>query len=171
MVPNSRPVYTHLRRSPQTHLAPGATSGEEQRLSNAQASLALRHLRPLQANLNHRPAVAQAYQAELAALGFSVPQPPAKAEPAFVRYPLWVEDRAAAAGQAAFLVVLGRWFDSVLEEAESPAYGGYEMGTCPRAEAAPKHLVNLPTHPRVSAWDVDAIVWAVTRATDGVKGQ
>ena len=46
---------------------------------------------------------------------------------------------------------------SVLEEAISPDHGGYEKGSCPRVEAAAEHLVNLPTHPRVTNRDVHAV--------------
>ena len=55
-------------------------------------------------------------------------------------------------------MLLGNWFTSVLEEAASPEHGGYEMGSCPRAEAAAQHLVNLPTHPLIDDSDIDAIV-------------
>ncbi|GAJ11766.1 unnamed protein product, partial [marine sediment metagenome] len=58
----------------------------------------------------------------------------------------------------------------VLEESISPAHGNYEMGSCPRAEAAAEHLVNLPTHPRVKQRDVDLIVSAVARAKSSKRG-
>jgi dTDP-4-amino-4,6-dideoxygalactose transaminase len=66
--------------------------------------------------------------------------------------------------------VLGQWFNTVLEESISPAHGDYEMGSCPRAEAAAEHLVNLPTHPRVKQRDVDLIVSAVARAKPSKRG-
>lgn len=179
--PYTRPIYRLLGRSPRTHLMPGATSGAErhgakpanyeQRLSNGQAALALRQLRRLDGNLAHRRAVAAAYQARLSARGFAVPRPPAGAEPAFVRYPLWVEDRATTMRVAASTAVLGGWFSTVLGEAVSPAHGEYEPGSCPRAEASTRHLVNLPTHSRVSARDVEAIVAAVTRAATVTGGR
>lgn len=56
----------------------------------------------------------------------------------------------------------GIWFTSVLEDADSPAAGGYEVGSCPRAEAVAQHLVNLPTHPRVASRDADALAGLVT---------
>jgi dTDP-4-amino-4,6-dideoxygalactose transaminase len=168
----TRPIYMFLRRSPRTHLAPGATPVEEQRgvrpadyeqrLSNAQAVLALRQLRRLESNLAHRRAVADAYRARLQEQGFKVPKPPSEAVPAFVRFPVWVKDRPKAMRVAAPHVVLGQWFNSVLEESVSPAHGDYEMGTCPRAEAAAEHLVNLPTHQRVNARDIDVILSAVS---------
>lgn len=155
------------------HPLPKATSAEEiqgtrpsnyeQRLSNAQAALGLRQLRRLAANVAHRRRIAQAYMQRLPQLGFAAPQPPPKAEPAYLRYPIWVEDREAAVRTAAPHAVLGTWFTSVLEEAASPAHGGYEMGSCPQAELAATHLVNLPTHLRVSDRDVDALVRALEK--------
>ena len=166
----TRAFYELLGRR---HPLPRATTEEElrgarpanyeQRLSNAQAALALRQLRRLESNLAHRRTVANVYNARLSERGFGVPQPPAKANPAFVRYPVWVEDRAVAQRITAPHAVLGTWFTSVLEEAVSPVCSGYEMGSCPRAEAAVRQLVNLPTHPRVSLQDVEAIVAAMAR--------
>jgi hypothetical protein len=60
--------------------------------------------------------------------------------------------------------VLGTWFTSVLEEAESPAAGDYRARSCPTAEAAARHLVNLPTHLRVTPADVEAITSALGAA-------
>jgi dTDP-4-amino-4,6-dideoxygalactose transaminase len=101
--------------------------------------------------------ISKVYSARLSELGYAPPQAPAKAEPVLVRYPVWVTDRAAAVEKSARHVVLGTWFTSVLEEAISPVYGGYEPGSCPRAEAAAKHLINLPTHPRVTIRDAEMI--------------
>lgn len=136
----------------------------EQRLSNAQAVLGLRQLKQLENNLAHRQVISNYYREHLSGLGFKLPQPPAQAEPAFVRFPLWVKDREYLVNLAAPYVVMGTWFTSVLEEALSPEYGEYEMGSCPVAEAAARHLVNLPTHPRIKVRDAKAIVTAVTRS-------
>lgn len=136
----------------------------EQRLSNAQAALGLQQLQRLEENLAHRRTIARLYSEQLSRLGLKLPQKPAKAEPAFVRFPVWVKDRTAVVNLAAPHVVMGTWFTSVLEEAVSPAYGDYETGTCPVAEAAARHLINLPTHPRVKIRDAEAIVSAVARS-------
>jgi perosamine synthetase len=138
-----------------------------QRLSNAQAAVALRQLRRLGANVAHRRAIAEAARARLAEYGVTPPRPPATAEPAFVRYPVWVRDRATAVRLAAPRAVLGTWFTSVLEEAASPTHGAYAPGSCPRAEAAARHLVNLPTHPRVTRGDIAALVPALVRGGAG----
>src|SRR5438445_1554267 len=65
----------------------------ERRLSNGQAAVGLSQLRGLQANLEHRRLVAGAYEEFLSRWGFRLARPPAKAQPAFVRYPVWVDDR------------------------------------------------------------------------------
>lgn len=171
----SRPIYMYLRRNPMTHLAPGATDGNEQqggvkpndyeqRLSNSQANIALRQLRRLRENLAHRNWVANEYRTRLQKTGLPVPKPPAKAETAFVRFPVRVEDRPSMMRKASKYVILGQWFNSVLEESASPAHGAYEMGSCPRAEEAAEHLVNLPTHPRVTSRDIQDIVSVISEA-------
>jgi dTDP-4-amino-4,6-dideoxygalactose transaminase len=164
----THPIYMYLRRHPRTHLAPGATAESEargrrpanylQRLSNGQAQIALRQLNRLEANLAHRRSIARALEEGLAKYHFHLPKHPNGAEPSYVRYPILVSDRPAAMRAASRLVILGQWFDSVLEESVSPAYGGYEMGSCPNAELAAKHLVNLPTHFRIRERDIDPIL-------------
>jgi perosamine synthetase len=136
----------------------------ERRFSNAQAAIGLRQMERLEENLAHRRKVAAAYRERLAASGLRVPEWPAEAQPAFVRYPVWVEDREAAERKVRPHAVLGKWFTSVLEEATSPSVGRYEAGSCERAEAAACHLVNLPTHLRVTSDDIDAITAALGTA-------
>ncbi len=130
----------------------------EQRLSNAQAALGLRQLGRLNDNVAHRSKIAGALNAWLSARGLDTPRVPPAAVPSFVRYPLWVADRQEAVRVTRRQVVLGTWFTSVLEEAVSPIYGGYEAGSCERAETAAQHLVNIPTHLRVRVQDAERIV-------------
>jgi perosamine synthetase len=167
----TRPLYEAVgRRNP----LPAATSAEErggrrppryeQRLSNAQAALALRQLRRLDANVAHRRAVATLYESRLGPFGGTAPAAIAGDEPALVRYPLRVVDRDAAVRAIAPVAVPGRWFTSVLEEADAPALGGYAAGSCPIAEDGARHLVNLPTHPRVTRADAEAIAAAAGTA-------
>ncbi len=142
----------------------------EKRLSNAQAILALRQLRRLKQNLEHRRATARAYREFLSRRGVDLPWECADANAAYVRYPVMVSDRQAALKMVAPYAVLGTWFTSVLEEALSPACGNYEKGSCPRAEFAAEHLVNLPTHPRVSQQDVIRIAMAIENQVLHIPG-
>lgn len=169
----TRPVYMRMRKDPRTHLAPGATDEAERfgrrppdylrRFSNGQAVIALRQLGRLDANLRHRRAVAEAYTQRLAGTGIRTPWQPEDSQPAWVRYPLWAEDREVAVKELSRHTVVGQWFNSVLEESAEPSCGGYVPGTCPRAEAAAEHLINLPTHLRVGRRDIEAITWAAVR--------
>lgn len=171
----TRPVYKLFRSR---YIAPGATSRQEevgarpsnyeQRLSNVQAALALGQLRRLDKNLAHRQWVANAYRTRLLESGLDLPEPPVKAEPAYVRYPICVEDREAVVRAVAPHAVLGKWWTSVIDGAAAPALSDYEKGSCPHAEAVVEHLVNLPTHLRVSARDIEAITAALMTATLGV---
>ena len=136
----------------------------EQRLSNAQAAIALRQLRRLDRNLAHRRQVAGAIDRWLTARGHTTPVAPAGSVPAMVRYPLWVEDRAAAVAATRRDLVLGTWFRSVLEDAASPVHGDYPAGACPRAEAAARHLINLPTHGRMTVEDAQRVLATVAGA-------
>jgi len=74
-----------------------------------------------------------------------------------------VDSRSHAEKLLAPHTVIGTWFTSVLEEALSPEAGDYTMGTCPVAEDASKHLINLPTHLRAKEKDVERIVSALSR--------
>lgn len=123
------------------------------RLSNGQAAVGLTQLAKLAANLDHRRRIAEVYQDLLAPYGFRLPAPPPTASPAYVRYPVWAQDRSLVQKATQTRFVLGTWFTSVLEESVDPRYGDYLPGSCPRAEDAARHLINLPTHGRVTERD------------------
>jgi dTDP-4-amino-4,6-dideoxygalactose transaminase len=166
--PYTRPLYRFFRSR---YIAPGATSVAEAegrvqssantRLSNAQAAAALSQLRNLEANLSHRTRIAGLYAESLTMYGFSMPEPPVKATPAFARYPVLVKDKKLAAERSSSCVALGQWLSEVIDGARPPATADYVPGSCPNAEAVVRHLVNLPTHLRVREQDVSAIVSAL----------
>jgi dTDP-4-amino-4,6-dideoxygalactose transaminase len=73
-----------------------------------------------------------------------------------LRYPILVKNKAAVL-QAAKRerVELGDWFVSPLHPVEAGLQRwGYTSGQCPLAEEVAAHIVNLPTHPRVSQREV-----------------
>ncbi len=156
----TRAIYEFLgnwhpfpRPTHQDELAGRRPACFEQLLANAQAALGLRQLQRLEENLRHRAKISAIYQELLTRAGFPVPKPPRGAEPAYVRFPVWVENRAAAIQKLAPYLVVGTWFTSVLEEAVAPECGGYRAGSCPNAERVARHVINLPTHPRVKERD------------------
>ena len=135
----------------------------EQRLSAAQAEIALRQLARLGENLAHRRAMAAEYRAALEPLGFAPPEVARDVEPAWVRYPVRVADREAAIRALRPLVVPGTWFTSVQEEAVRATINGYATGSCPTAERAARELINLPTHGRVTRDDVARLAEVLAR--------
>jgi perosamine synthetase len=168
----TRPLYKLLRSR---IIAPGATSeeeargerprGYERRLSNAQAAVALSQLRGLDAHLSHRETVSSAYAQRLSAHGLAIPRPPAKASPAFVRYPLWVPDKPGVTRAVARHAILGQWLSEPVDGAAAPGDRDYQPGSCPSAENIVAHLVSLPTHLRVRPVDVERIVTALAGVT------
>jgi dTDP-4-amino-4,6-dideoxygalactose transaminase len=132
-------------------------AGYARRLGNGQAAVGLTQLDSLDANIAHRRWAAEQYSSRLAGSGLRLAMAPPIADPVCVRFPVWVPHRPAAERAVGPRAVLGTWFTSVLEEAVSPAAGGYVAGSCPRAEDAARHLVNLPTHPRVRLEDIESI--------------
>jgi perosamine synthetase len=173
----TRALYELLgRRQP----IPGATSAEEQRgarplgytkrLANAQAAVALRQLIRLDSNIADRRWAAAAYAKQLAPYGFRLPQTMEGAEPAYVRYPVCVEDRAAAQQLIAPHAVVGLWFTSVLEEAVNPVLAGYTARSCPIAERVSKELINLPTHSHVTQKDIEHIARALAELVPEAVG-
>jgi len=126
----------------------------EARLSNAQCAIGLRQLLRLDANVAHRKQISKIYLDFLNKNNFEGQVCIEKdAEPAFVRFPVRVANRAIAVQKLKSHAVIGKWFTSVLEEAAREADAGYEQNSCPRAEEAARHLINLPTHPRVTLHD------------------
>jgi perosamine synthetase len=165
----ARPAYEALgERQPlpvptsEAELAGERPEHYEERLAAGQAEIALAQLARLGENLAHRRRVAAEFAAALGPMGFVAPVVADDAEPAWVRYPVRVADREAAIRTLRRHIVPGTWFTSVQEEAVRPTINGYVAGTCPQAERAARELVNLPTHPRVGAKDVAAIVEAMS---------
>jgi len=164
-----RLAYEFLgRRNP----LPTPTSREERqglrpkdyatRFSNGQSAVLLGQLQRLEQNVALRAFVAAAYSARLAQCGLKLPKVAEGVYPSWVRFPVWVSDRDEALRRVSPHCVSGTWFTSVLEEAESPSCGGYVSGLCPRAEMVSRHLINLPTHPRVREADVARITEALS---------
>jgi dTDP-4-amino-4,6-dideoxygalactose transaminase len=103
----------------------------------------------------------QPYTTRLDALGFDVPRPPAKARPAFARYPLCVSDKARVMRAVAPYAVLGQWLNEPVDGAIPPGGEDDRPESCPCAESSVAHLVNLPTHLKVRMHDAERIIACV----------
>jgi dTDP-4-amino-4,6-dideoxygalactose transaminase len=127
--------------------------GYERRLSNAQAAIGVRQLKNLPDNIRQRDRISSIYEDLLAGGGGGPLRGNIWTRPVLVRYPLLVRDREGLERDSRSDLVLGKWFTSVLEEAEDPGCGDYTLGSCPQAEYLARHLVNLPNHLRVTDRD------------------
>lgn len=80
-----------------------------------------------------------------------------------LRYPVWVDDKWACVEHMRKRGIgLGVWFTSTIHP-QGVRYedAQYVAGSCPNAEAAVKHVVNLPTHPRLTPRDAMRVVSAL----------
>ncbi|MDD5297433.1 MAG: DegT/DnrJ/EryC1/StrS family aminotransferase [Rhodocyclaceae bacterium] len=126
-----------------------------QRFSSGQARVALAQLRRFSRNLARRHAIAMEYVRILAPAGVRYFPPQDGCEANYVRWPLWVDDKAAF---SRFMrehgVQVGVWFTAPVHPLGVPQINaGYEAGRCPAAESAVAQVANLPCHPRMSLGD------------------
>jgi dTDP-4-amino-4,6-dideoxygalactose transaminase len=168
----ARAVYKLLGFQPlprpvsQDELAGKRPAGYLERFSNAQASVGLRQLRRLDRNIAHRRRIAGVYRQSLAKLDAgSLPHVPADSDPSWCRYPIRVAHLDVVQDAVSQHALPGSWFLSVLEESVSPEVGQYVQGSCPNAEAVIGHVINLPTHGRVTVADARRLARAVIEST------
>lgn len=122
------------------------------RLSNAQAEIGKSQLALLPENLAWRRRAADAYRTAAGA-----PAEAGQGEPAAdaaLRYTFLAEDRRAWELLYRDVLDMGIWFTSVVQGRDRDLEAvGYRLGSCPVAETAARHCVNLPTHPRITRPD------------------
>ena len=135
------------------------------RLSGIQAQLGLSQLSKVDKINKRRIRIANIYNEMLKGLGVSVfEQDTNTYKDIYLRYVFTVNNREEAVRVfSAHQVELGEWFNSVIVCGDLPLDKlFYRDGSCPNAEWAAKHSVNLPTHPRLSDRDVQRIIKVTT---------
>ncbi|KKT82146.1 MAG: hypothetical protein A3H88_01940 [Candidatus Blackburnbacteria bacterium RIFCSPLOWO2_02_FULL_44_9] len=65
-------------------------------------------------------------------------------------------------------VLVGDWYKEIIAPCPDPTVVGYERGSCPNAEHASRHIVNLPTYPTLALKDAEKVVhtikeWLITQ--------
>lgn len=122
------------------------------RLSNAQAAIGQSQLALLPENLAWRRRAADAYRTAAGA-----PAGAGQGDPAAdvaLRYTFLADDRRAWELLYRDVLDMGIWFTSVVHGRDRDLEAvGYRLGSCPVAETAARHCVNLPTHPRITRPD------------------
>jgi dTDP-4-amino-4,6-dideoxygalactose transaminase len=158
-LPLPRPAskLEYIGQRPKDHL---------KKLSNSQSRIALRQLNRLEQIVGHRNKIAQVYKSLLRLKGLRDISYSINSSPSFVRYPIWVTDKKKAMKEFTDYGTLGDWFSSVLHDAYNIADSFYIKGSCPNAELASKHMVNLPTHIYVKERDAITLFKSIEKFID-----
>lgn len=123
------------------------------RLSSAQAILGLSQLSMLDENIKHRRSICRLMEQSL---GFRYGT---YDNSACLRYSFYASDRQEFEYRFSFHWDLGVWFTSVVHGKNDDWHDVcYTKGSCPHAEYAARHLVNFPTHQRISLRVVERII-------------
>jgi perosamine synthetase len=132
----------------------------QHRFSPALAHLLDVQLGQLDAMTRHRQQIANQYTNELAGSSADLPIVAEGSTPAWLRFPLMVDD-ANSMHQAARSrsMLLGDWYNAPLVPGDCSLEAfHYEPGSCPVAEKIAKHVINLPTYPALTDEQVDKVV-------------
>jgi len=79
-----------------------------------------------------------------------------------LRFPIEVENPKSLINFAKKRgIVLSDWYKEVIAPCLDPTVVGYEWGSCPNAESAAKHIVNLPTYPTMTIKDAERVVQTI----------
>lgn len=122
------------------------------KMPNALAKLAIVQLERLEKFNNKRRAIARIYAKE-----FNIK---IKNEDIYVRFPIEVDSPQLLLSIAKNReVLLGNWYSHVIDPKDIALLKiGYQVESCPVAEEKAKHIINLPTYPRMSKNDVEKVV-------------
>ena len=113
-----------------------------------------RRLADLGKNTEFRRSIANQYGRTLKSLGAQTFEIDERSDPVFLRYPFLVENKPRLLQKARERrIELGDWFVSAvhpLSSRDDLRRVGYEIGSCPVAEAVSQTVVTLPIHPRIT---------------------
>lgn len=128
--------------------------------SPALASLVVNQLRKIDRFTRRRHEIGHEYMQKLASFEFNLPNIPQTDSPAWLRFPLLIRNRQEfLALSRKRRMYLGDWYDAPLVPANSNLIAfQYTPGTCPQAEHAAAHIINLPTHIRLSDEQVNQVI-------------
>lgn len=130
-------------------------------LSNIQSRLGLSQLDKINKINEKRIKIAQLYNQLLKKLGIFINETDAKIyKHIYLRYAFTVNNSEKAKKFfAKNQIELGEWFNQVIVCTDIPLEKlNYKKGSCPNAEWVARHIVNLPTQPRVSNKDIERII-------------
>lgn len=134
---------------------PNPPSFYPRRYPNALAQLLLKQLTKLERYNETRRDIASYYQKELQKKTMDN-------EAIYLRYPVLINDPVRVMRQAKRQgILLGNWYHHVIDpKGVDLKAAGYVRGSCPHAETAAEHIVNLPT--LITKKDVRKVICSLT---------
>jgi perosamine synthetase len=135
----------HALATPMGDAGPGI-----HRMSYLTARLILSRWERRREETAHRRQIAAIYEAHLPK--DLLLKPLVSGQPAYLRFPLWVENRASLIAylRRKRIYVSDTWYDAPVAPSRYLAKTSYQAGECPNGEALSEHIVNLPTHRQVT---------------------
>jgi perosamine synthetase len=124
----------------------------EKRMSKWQRMVLERKMKKIGKVIEHRKWVVSLYERYLPEIGIGTVKKQDYLDPVFLRYPILTKDKTVFLERArAKRVEIGDWFVSPVHPNLSGwERVGYRKGMCLKSEAICNHVVNLPTHPKVT---------------------
>lgn len=118
------------------------------RLSSAQAEIGIRQLEGFSENARHRREIVDYLEGKI---NWNIGRLDEIRRSVFLRYSFLVDDRKAFETRFHRHFDLGIWFTSVVHGRDHDLEAvGYKAGSCPVAEYMTQHIVNFPTHSRIT---------------------
>lgn len=133
--------------------------GYEKTMSAWQKRLLMGKLADIGEVIEHRKKIAAVYEGRIGKYGLRAARQPAGFDAVYLRFPAIVDDKPKTLSEARRRKMdIGDWFISpVHPNLEGWEKAGYRRGSCPVAEDACRHVINLPTHPGVGAEEAERI--------------
>jgi perosamine synthetase len=118
------------------------------RLSSSQAEIGISQLMGFAENVGHRGHITDYLESKI---GWYKDSQQEIDESVMLRYSFLVSDRKEFVAHFQRFFDLGIWFTTVVHGRDyNLNFVGYSTGSCPVAEYVAEHIVNFPTHPRIS---------------------
>jgi perosamine synthetase len=131
------------------------------KMSSFQYRAGMQQLSTLQENSAHRENLTRYYLASLRRHNWPTDKVLGSNGMRLLRLPLPVKNKAAVLDEARRAgIEIGSWFDSPLHPLRLAQHKAihYAVGSCPVAESAARHVVNLPLHRRVNHDEAEKVI-------------
>jgi perosamine synthetase len=142
------------------------------KMSSFQYRAGLQQLTKLHENSAHRENLTRYYLASLRRHNWSVDEDLGANGARLLRLPITVERKSSVLDEARRAgIEIGSWFDTPLHPLPLTQHKAinYVTGSCPMAESAARHVINLPLHDRVNHDDAEKIIRFVLSRTSSAS--